>query len=234
MKFLVLFPLLFLTSALFGQDIKSSKYHYDLSIEKVNKGDIKGAMKSLDEALTIDSTYQDAYYLKGYIYYQTNRPQLAVIEYDKLLEINPEHSDALKNRALSKLRAYDLEGAVADHTLRIAREPNNAIIYFDRAYCKGMLRDFQGAIEDYSQAIKLNSDCKEAYTNRGFTRINALTTNGVIQPSAEQTQSACEDFLKARELGDSTGEDMIYVYCSKQDKKSEKPKKKKKKKKDSK
>ena len=36
---------------------------------------------------------------------------------------------------------------------------------------------------------------------------------GRIQPTKEETATACRDLKKARELGDDSVEDMLFVYC---------------------
>ena len=40
-----------------------------------------------------------------------------------------------------------------------------------------------------------------------------LTTKGKIQPTKEETATACKDLKKARELGDDSVEDMLFIYC---------------------
>jgi hypothetical protein len=44
-----------------------------------------------------------------------------------------------------------------------------------------------------------------------------FTSKGNLNPTPEQTESACEDFQKAVSLSDKTTgtEDMIYIHCKK-------------------
>jgi tetratricopeptide (TPR) repeat protein len=95
--------------------------------------------------------------------------------------------------------------------------PTVAQAYFNRAACKGNSFDFGGAIADYDKAIELNPEYMEAFGNRGNAKINMFTGKGTLNPTPEQTASACEDFHKAKELGDTSigTEDMIYLYCKK-------------------
>ncbi|WP_194778300.1 toxin-antitoxin system YwqK family antitoxin [Pararhodonellum marinum] len=106
----------------------------------------------------------------------------------------------------------------------IELNPTVAQVYLNRgtAYSNGF--EFEKAIMDFDKAIVLNPNYMEAYTNRGNAKINAYTSTGNLEPTPEQTASACEDFFKAIELGDKGiyTTDMIYLYCKKMKKNSRK------------
>jgi tetratricopeptide (TPR) repeat protein len=114
-------------------------------------------------------------------------------------------------------RQFKNEEAIELYDKAIEVNPTVAQVYFNRGACKGNILDFEGAIKDYDKAIELNPDYMEAYGNRGNAKINMYTSKGKLNLTPEQTESACEDFHKATELGDiSIGtEDMIYLYCKK-------------------
>ena len=97
----------------------------------------------------------------------------------------------------------------------LALAPKDSEAYFNRAAAKGMIKDVTGSIKDYDKAIEFNANYMEAYANRGVAKINLLTTKGNIQPSKEQTSDGCADLKKAKQLGDKTVDDMIYIYCDK-------------------
>ena len=93
--------------------------------------------------------------------------------------------------------------------------PTDAELYFNRGAAKGMIRDFAGSIKDYDKAIQLKPDYTEAWANRGVAKINLLTSNGTIKPAKDQTCDACTDLKKAKEMGDRTVDDMIFLFCKK-------------------
>ncbi|AXT56587.1 hypothetical protein J8L88_06965 [Aquimarina sp. MMG015] len=88
-------------------------------------------------------------------------------------------------------------------------------LYFIRGTANDILGNFEQSIIDYTNAIEFYPNYFQAYANRGTAKINLLTGNGNIQPSKEETKSACEDLKKARDLGDTSIEDLIYIYCKK-------------------
>ena len=108
----------------------------------------------------------------------------------------------------------------------IELNPTVAYVYLARGTAYSNTFDYNKAIEDYNKALKINPNYKEVYVNRASAKVNQFTSKGNINPTPEQTQSACEDLYKAKELGDTSigTEDMIYIHCKKN-----KPKKKKKK-----
>ncbi|MBL7733615.1 MAG: tetratricopeptide repeat protein [Chitinophagaceae bacterium] len=100
-----------------------------------------------------------------------------------------------------------------DKLLELA--PKDSEAYFNRAVAKGMIMDVAGSIKDYDKAIELNPNYMEAYANRGVAKINLLTSKGNLQPAKEQTRDACAGLKKAKQLGDNTVDDMIFIHCEK-------------------
>ena len=77
-----------------------------------------------------------------------------------------------------------------------------------------MLMDPAGSVKDYTKAIHYQSNYREAYANRGVAKINLLSHKGNPIPSKDQTIDACADLKKAKQLGDDTVDDMIYIHCT--------------------
>lgn len=84
---------------------------------------------------------------------------------------------------------------------------------YDQA--KNNLMDIKGSIEDYTLAIKYKPDYMEAFANRGVQKNNAVPVKEKIGKNIDCLEDPCSDLLKAKELGDTTVDDMIYLYCKK-------------------
>jgi tetratricopeptide (TPR) repeat protein len=195
-------------------DAVKAQVHYDTALEMLNEGaTVKAVFARLDNCLSEDSTFENAYFLKAFVFYKLQAFEDAIGEYDKLLRINPYHEEALKNRALTKLQVYDLEGAIDDHNRRLLLEPLNANIYFDRAYCKGLQKDIRGSIEDYTKAIELNPAFTKAIANRGKAKMN-LATSGAVSVETISVEDACSDLDRARIMGDTSGLKLLSTYCN--------------------
>lgn len=108
--------------------------------EKMQKGDIDGAIEDFTEAIKA-------------------MPK----------EIGSALAGLYVNRSLALEKKGDLEAAIADINKSIKIQPNNIYAYQNRADLRRKKGDLDGAIEDYSKAIKLNSKFAAAYEWRGLT-----------------------------------------------------------------
>ena len=84
-----------------------------------------------------------------------------------------------------------------------ARElnPEYAKAYYNSGNAKVKLQDYTGAIEDYTKAIALNPEYAYAYYNRGLAKYDL------------KILGACNDWIKAGELGHTKAFDWIKKYC---------------------
>lgn len=77
------------------------------------------------------------------------------------------------DRALSKSKQGDKQGAIEDYTKAIQLKPDYSLAYNNRGNARSDSGDHQGAIEDYDQAIQMNQNWGNiglwtAYNNRGW------------------------------------------------------------------
>lgn len=120
------------------------------------------------------------------------------------------------NDAMAKINQGKFEDAIKLLNKAVEVNPTVADAYFNRGYCKASLMKFKEAILDYDKTIELSPNKFQAYGNRGNAKINMLTANGNTKPTSEETQSACEDLNKAKQLGDTSisTNDLIFIYCN--------------------
>jgi tetratricopeptide (TPR) repeat protein len=169
----------------------------------------------------VESTFVNGVQQGDYMKY--SKEQKLLVQY-YFVNGKASYSDEFINlmkEALELSRQYKNEEAIKLYDKAIELNPTVAQAYFNRGACKGNNIDFEEAIKDYDKAIELNPEYMEAYGNRGNAKINIFTSKGNLDPTPEQTESACADFHKSVSLGDKTigTEDMIYLYCKKYKKK---------------
>jgi Flp pilus assembly protein TadD len=114
---------------------------------------------------------------------------MAVEDYNKAIQLNPNNASAYNNRGVSKDNLEDYRGAIEDYNKAIQLNPNNAGAYNNRGVSKDNLEDYRGAIEDFNKAIQLNPNDAGAYKNRGVSKRHL-----------EDYRGASEDFSKAGQL----------------------------------
>jgi tetratricopeptide (TPR) repeat protein len=180
--------------------------------------DFKNAITDLDKAIELDSndiaSYTDRGKTKAYA------KDLDGAKKDFLFILTKDSTGRQAEAAfyyLGKI-AYSegqFEQSIKYYDKLLNLVPKDSEAYFNRAAAKGMIMDVTGSIKDYDKAIELNPNYMEAYANRGVAKINLLTSKGNIQPTKEQTSDACADLKKAKQLGDNTVDDMIFIHCNK-------------------
>jgi tetratricopeptide (TPR) repeat protein len=77
---------------------------------------------------------------------------------------------ALNNRAVGKIQAKDIKGAISDFSTAITLQPNMAEAYLGRGIAHSVDENHQSAIADYTKALSLKPNMAEAYLNRADDR----------------------------------------------------------------
>ena len=129
-----------------------------------------------------------SYYDKGQEYWNAGDWAMAIGEYTKAIELNPDFTDAYFFRAYSYSELGQDQNAIPDYTKVIQLDPNWAMAYNNRAYNYGVLGQYQNAINDYTMAIQLEPRAL-SYNNRG-----------VNYGELDQYQNAINDFTMAIQL----------------------------------
>ena len=108
----------------------------------------------------------------------------AIVDFDKAIELNPEHVRAYYKRGKAKYHINDYVGAIDDCTHAIKLNPEHARAYNGRGVAKIKLGDsklddgdeekarylYQEAIDDGTQAITIDPKDAGFYSNRGVAK----------------------------------------------------------------
>ena len=124
---------------------------------------------------------------------EADDPEAALASYNRALELQPRHPEALAGRGRLHFALGDTEAALADLTEAIALDPEQSTYAYDRANMRLSVGDTQGAIDDYTQAIQRDDQFVKAYVNRGSARAEWGDDRGAI-----------EDYTQAIELASGT------------------------------
>jgi tetratricopeptide (TPR) repeat protein len=79
----------------------------------------------------------------------------------------------------------DHDGAIADFTEVLRRDPTVADAFYNRALSRSTRGDFEGAIADYSRLLQLDPSSAETYRLRGHARSIAGDVPGALQDLGE-------------------------------------------------
>jgi serine/threonine protein kinase/Flp pilus assembly protein TadD len=96
------------------------------------------------------------------------RPELAVAEFSRYLELSDPVGDVYRARGLAQAQLGNYRGAINDYTRSLELEPSaNMLTRRGWAY---LLRARQLAIQDFDEAIKLNPANGDSYNGRGYAK----------------------------------------------------------------
>ena len=125
-----------------------------------------GAQRQMEKQRQI---YSMAYSGRAHVNQRLGRLDAAIADYDQVIKLMPNESDAHNNRGIinHKLGKNDL--ALEDHTRAISLNPNNATSYLRRGNIYQNLENYPLAVADYTRAIKLKPDEAPAHKRRGDT-----------------------------------------------------------------
>jgi tetratricopeptide (TPR) repeat protein len=114
----------------------------------------------------------------------------AVVEYDRLLQDDPDNVAYLRDRAATQLLRGGYDHAIRDydHLLSVKKEPD-ADLYYNRGCAHLAAGRLDMALADFNKSVEMNETWSLAYNNRGVTYARLA-----------QYDKAIEDFSAAVKL----------------------------------
>jgi len=150
--------------------------------------DYDRALLDLEVIVNTEKT-GDSYYNRGVVHKLNGHPLLAIADYTKALELEPEHYKALSNRGsvYSELERY--KEAFDDFNKAIGIAPDQSTAYFNRGFTYTKLGDYEKAIADFTKVTVIQPNDVDAYRHRAKSYYRS-----------QELDKAREDLRKATEL----------------------------------
>lgn len=83
-------------------------------VEKLNKGDYKGAVKDFSQAIQANPKLVEAYLGRGVAHSSQGNRQAAMKDYNQAIRLNPKFAEAYQNRADEQIALGNQKAAIAD------------------------------------------------------------------------------------------------------------------------
>lgn len=162
---------------------------YNQGITFFNTKNLKGAINSFNDAISIDSTLNQAYFNRAVAKAEQNDFSGAISDYSMFINRDKSGSDRAH---FSRAQAYYLmqkrDEALADYLEAGRRNPEN----YDAHYYAGGIHFEKGAYSDairlFTQAITAKNDFAEAYHDRASAKQKSGDTQGAIADYREATK----------------------------------------------
>ncbi len=199
-----------------SEGLKISYIYKGFSLNGQKKYD--SAIVCFDKAIEIDPLDPASYTDRAKTLTYKGDYEQAIIDFKMVLKFDSTGKQAeAASYFLGRIKMLQGKNADAirhfDKLLELV--PTDAEGYFLRGTAKSNIMEIDGSIQDYDLAIKYNPDYMEAYANRGVQKINKIPVNEKTGNKIDCLEDPCRDLLKAKRMGDSAVDDMIYLYCQK-------------------
>ncbi|MBI2811257.1 MAG: hypothetical protein HYX67_10575 [Candidatus Melainabacteria bacterium] len=152
---------------------------------KAQVGDNEGALKDYAESLRCGSKRAVTYTGRGILYLSMSKPQLAYVDFERALTLDP-------SRLLARFHRMCLTGnkaqALADYKKIITTEPHDAQDHLIIGNAYVQFEETEKAEKEFTEAILLEPSYAQAYYNRA-----------IIKEAKGHRQDALSDYDKAIE-----------------------------------
>ena len=125
---------------------------------------------------------------RGIDYRKEGKLDLAIKDFDKAIELNPDFAEAYNNRGVAYGINGQVDNAIADFNKAVGLNPTYADAYCNRGNTYLLTGEIDKAIKDYSRSIKHAPKDAVSYSNRGV----AYLRKGEVEKTIEDTSKAIE------------------------------------------
>ena len=145
---------------------KNANYHFVKAFIFEELKLLDKAITAYDKAIKI-SPRATFYGRRGMIYDQQKEAELALADFDRAVQLNPNHAYAHNNRGHFYQKQGKVESALADFNRAIQLNSKFTQAYLNRGVLYDRQRRLELALSDYDKAIDINANYAEAYNSRG-------------------------------------------------------------------
>jgi tetratricopeptide (TPR) repeat protein len=146
---------------------------------KERKGDYRGMLSDMNEAIFLDSQNSRLYYNRGVAKSMLGNKD-AIEDYNQAIALNLNEASVYSNRGVTKSDLGDKKGAIEDYNRAIAIDANHAIAYYHRGNAKTALTP-KTALDDLNRAISLDPKLPQAHLSRGTVKAMLGDTKGEVE-----------------------------------------------------
>lgn len=135
------------------------------------QGQWEGSIPEFDRAIQLDSLDFAAYIDRGWAHWKLNRLDLAIADFNSVVQAVPNAEDGYYNRGFLYRRLGQYDKALLDFDRSVQINPTDPDALVQRGYVHDLLGQYAQAIADYRNAVKLNP--KDSQAQKALKRAEA-------------------------------------------------------------
>ena len=213
---------------------RDANYYVNRGLSESSQGNSVKAVSDFKAALSLVPEHPIARFNLTQELESSGNLELAA--YDEIIERNPEFASAYVNRALVKMNAGNIKGALEDYDQAIALDPDNPLLYVNRGFARGQIKNFRAALADYNMALKMDPGIAIAYRGRGKVLFElqefqlaledlneairldpghggSFFNRGLVHRQIGHLDQSCADLEQAKALGIKMASKALRSYC---------------------
>jgi tetratricopeptide (TPR) repeat protein len=141
--------------------------YHERACAKVDKGDVRGALRDYTRAIDLEPNHRQAYGSRGFAYGIIQKYREAIADLTRDIELNPDVAATYlwRGNARRLMKGSDVEGAIRDYSTAIEPKPNCADAFAGRArrygfrgLCTRDSSNYGLAFSDWEQYARLAAE----------------------------------------------------------------------------
>jgi tetratricopeptide (TPR) repeat protein len=134
-----------------------------------------------NQAIEVSDKEPDYYLNRGIVRLLAGDSARAAADFEKVLSLNPESSQARHNLAVLKEKYASRQETEQLLTEAIEKNPAQPLSYAERGFIRMNAGNLKGALEDFNEAIRLNPKDADYWLNRGIVKEKSKDLNGALE-----------------------------------------------------
>ena len=127
---------------------------------------IAGCTAVIETATAMQQSVIFAHFRRAGFYLQKGDVDLAIADYDQIIEHDPNNWIARLRRASAHVRKSEIDAALADYEKAVELDPKDVYAYLGRAGAYLAKGDIDRAIDDYGRVLQIHPENVSAYVGR--------------------------------------------------------------------
>ena len=161
-----------------------------------HQGAFDDALINLTASMQANQTALGSYFL-GLSYFKTERLELSISQFQKVLDVQPDLSQARLMLAMIFLRQKRIDDCIREVRYVITNNEPNGLAYNILGSAQLLKKEFDAALQSFDRAIEIDPGVAEVYLKKGRAQITSGKTE-LAESALQEALSLSPDILNAR------------------------------------